>query len=359
MNADVFFIHVPKTAGLTVRLIFAELLGFDRVLKLGAYGPGQFLTMAEFRALPPERIASSPVVTGHFAWGCQNWHGGRGELAIALREPCERVLSYLGYQRDAGGAVDTIAKLRSDPECNNGMVRRLRGWGEYDERWWDFGRDAPAEPLAELTERDFDIACRNLAAADTLLLTERFVEGCVLWRHRLGTPPLVSMHDQFHNHAARPTDAADWPADVVAELRTRNALDARLYALARARVEADIGAAPPVIRDEMAAMHSFAEALMQPRRSPLGLGEAVGLVVAAIERLAAEGRAETAVRVGYLLAERVIGLADPWGAVSDLCRRRCPAIAGEIEAARERAERWAAALPRCIGAARTSAKAAV
>src|SRR5580704_16260096 len=235
MNGKIFFIHIPKTAGLTVRLIFAELLGFENVIKLGAYAPDRFMTMAEFRALPPQHLAQSPVITGHFAWGCQDWVPGPRQVGLALRDPCTRVLSYLGYQaRATGDSRAAREQLRADPECNNGMVRRLCGFGEFDGRWWDFVHDEPAAPMETLGPEHLDLACRHLAAADTVLLTEKFVDGCVLWRHRLGTPPLISMHNQFRNHAPLPTESADWPADFVAELRERNALDAALYARAQA-----------------------------------------------------------------------------------------------------------------------------
>lgn len=350
MNGKIFFIHVPKTAGLTIRLIFAELLGFDRVIKLGAYGPGRFLTMAEFRALPPERLAASPVITGHFAWGCQNWADGPRQVGLALRDPCTRVLSYLDHQRRAAGDDRIVAaKLRADPECNNGMVRRLRGFGEFDERWWDFLRDSSADPMAALGPEDFDIACHNLAVADTVLLTEKFVEGCVLWRHRLGTPPLVSMQNQFRNHAPRPTECADWPADFVAEVRERNALDDALYAPAQARAAAELAAASPAERDEMIATRCLADALSRRGQSDISLADGIGLVLPLIDRLVAEGRPEVGVRVGCLLAERVPDLADPWTSLIALCRRTCPELEGEIEAARRRAAAWSRTHPRLGG----------
>jgi hypothetical protein len=346
MNSKVFFIHVPKTAGLTVYSMFFEILGPDEIIKLGVYDRDKFMSMADFRALPPERIAAGAVITGHFSWGSQNRSLGAREVGMTLRDPCTRVLSYLDYQHRAGGNRQiSDSRLRTDPECNNGMVRRLRGLGEFDDGWWDFLRERPAEKLAALEPVDFDLACANLAAADRVLLTEKFVEGCVLWRHRLGMPPLVSIQDQFSNHAPRATDSANWPPDFVAEVRERNAWDIELYKRARARADADLDAAGPDLRNEIVATRCLTAALTRRGRPVISVPDGVDLILPTIDRLLAEGRAEIAVRVGYLLAERVRQLADFWPRVRELCREVCPGLEGEIDSARRRAEAWAEAHP--------------
>ena len=266
-NRPLFHIHVPKTAGLSLRMIFAELCGLDRVFKLGVAGGGVVNTIEDFMArdwpgdLPGGR---APLVyLGHFPYGPQQKVSPAPFVTTCLRHPVERVLSHYEYRRRTGapdlGIEDFIA---DDPENENGMVRRLCGFDRLDGVYWDFVAGAAAgRDERSLDGGDLARARQNLfERIDFFLIQERMAESLVALRGLLAAPPLISVHNQFRNSSHKPIRQADYPARVVGAIAARNRLDLALYDEALVRFDARLKELAPD-PEEIAAMQMLGVAL--------------------------------------------------------------------------------------------------
>lgn len=267
-DRPLFHIHVPKTAGLTLRMIFAELYGLHRVYKLGVYAPGKTNTLEEFMAgdwpgtLPEDQRPF--VYLGHFPFGAQRRVHPAPLVTTCLRHPVERVLSLYEYLcRTEGRKADLLEFVETDPESNNGTVRRLRGLQWLDGVYWDFVADAPAERGEDdLRADDLALARTHLAQdVDFILIQEHMTRSLVALRHVLQSPPLISMRNHFRNNSPRAIQRADYPAAVIDVIVERNQLDLELYQEAVVLFE-DRFRKAAISTDEIRAMDDISAALM-------------------------------------------------------------------------------------------------
>jgi len=186
----VLFVHVPKTAGTTMRTIVERNY------------PGQPLYMIQHDIQDQrQRLAHLPeaerrglrAVFGHMEWG---WHVELAEgqpyaYTTMLREPMERVLSlyahcllpqhYLGAASkgmDIGRFLTSGISLTAD----NGMVRQLCGRDKFlQEPYHDM-----MIPRGGLTIDDLAAAKRNLEACAVVGVSERFDDYLATCRTVLG-----------------------------------------------------------------------------------------------------------------------------------------------------------------------------
>ena len=180
------YVHIPKTAGTTMRQVLRSAVGEDFYLVRG--GPDRDVrdAAAEFRDLPPERRRTVRALMGHVPYGAHEWLEQESCYATMLRDPVERIVSMYYYIRS--GAKESsaysvqdmsLAEFATSPpvaNASNAHVRFLAGRQ-------DWGQVTNFEPV---TRRDVELAKRHLGTFAAVGLTSRFDESVNVIARQMG-----------------------------------------------------------------------------------------------------------------------------------------------------------------------------
>lgn len=235
-KSRIFFLHMPKTGGVSLAAALAEAYPFWAVLpdpcmcarNDGHYPPLDVVIDAmKFR---PERVH---YMWGHFHITCANMLGPDAKTVVVLRDPVERMISYyrFWYQRQGLTLQSFKEKFRSDGfklRYDNEMCRRLAGTFDYttsqdaEERLHAMFRSEIADPAKLLDEarRALD-KCDFVGTMDTL---PRLVS-------RLSMELERKIRLRHHNKSTAPDEIS---AIVRQQVERDNKLDMALYEHARA-----------------------------------------------------------------------------------------------------------------------------
>jgi hypothetical protein len=126
------FLHIPKTAGTSLRNVFEEEYGAKHCLQVYTHTP-KF-----FDAIRP-RAKRAKVIYGHVSYGIHEILEVQGEYVTFLRDPIERVISFYRHQaRDPQSffyqqiqeGLTLRAMLESEVchQLNNHMTRIISGY---------------------------------------------------------------------------------------------------------------------------------------------------------------------------------------------------------------------------------------
>jgi len=219
----VIFLHVPKTAGSTLRRILQRQFEPSATHRL--YGNHPEELFAQFRTLPESARLRIRLLLGHFGFGMHRHLASPFTYVAVTRQPVERVISDYEYIRNNAGHVfhrrmiEANLGLREFVECgewtfnDNAMVRMFAGM-----------LDAP---VGSLDERALERAKSNIRDHFGLVgLTERFDETLVLLARRFGWR---SVYYERENVSANRPDKAAVPEDAVSAIARANALDIDLH----------------------------------------------------------------------------------------------------------------------------------
>ncbi|MFH0944088.1 MAG: sulfotransferase family 2 domain-containing protein [Planctomycetota bacterium] len=227
----VIFLHVPKTAGSTLRRILQRQFEPGATHRL--YGNHPEELFAHFKTLPEVTRLQIQLLLGHFDFGMHQHLASPATYVAVTRQPVERIISDYHYIRNNPGHVfhQTLMEanmgLREFVECgewkfnDNAMVRMFAGmldapWGSLDE---------------ETLER----AKNNIRDHFSLVgLTEKFDEALVLLARQFGWR---SLYYERENVAVKKPPAATIPEDTVSGITRVNALDVDLYQFVADRFE--------------------------------------------------------------------------------------------------------------------------
>lgn len=92
------FLHVPKTAGTSIRIFLQRFFLSRHVCPATNNG--------EFLALPPDQRRSYRLFAGHFDWSYLDQIDGECFTFSILRRPQDRLVSYYFYLRSKGAGLD-------------------------------------------------------------------------------------------------------------------------------------------------------------------------------------------------------------------------------------------------------------
>jgi hypothetical protein len=237
-----FFVHMQRTAGSALRLRLINHFGEAAVYPTGLDGKDPVRSYIFVDHLL-ERLAARGdeirVITGHFPLRAADLIDGPLTTLTLLREPVERMLSYLRELRE-----DRV--LRSEPARSRYAGRPLE---EIYEKLYGLANNhltkmlslTPEEVSAtlfgrvELNPGHLERAKEALAAIDAVGLQERFEEFCdeltARFAWRLGDPETI-------NRTA-PVEVSDGFRARIAE---DNALDVELYEFAERLLASGVGA---------------------------------------------------------------------------------------------------------------------
>ena len=237
------FMHIPKTGGMSLFTALAEHFGTS-IADLYNVSPRNAQVALRAFADP-----SRAVYCGHYGFGVHEWLNRPASYAAVVREPVARLVSLYHYclpmletyrkrLQKAGGQIEALwrdaglsdfyldfeATLRGDDspaaffraasaEVDNGMVRRFSGWGLNP-------LPCPASAL--------DAAKANVEQCFSVVgVLERYADTLQLMGRTFGLPALSE--NKVNANPTRPEGEAALPAQVLALIRDRNALDLALY----------------------------------------------------------------------------------------------------------------------------------
>lgn len=233
----IIFVHVPKTAGTTIRAIIAgEYSDPTKVL----LGPGTGDQLHAIGAMSPEERNEIEIIAGHVPHGFPNL-ADDPRYCTLLREPIDRVVSFYYYVRRepehylyeytevAGHTLREVIEARVTPMMDNFQTRLISGV-------WN------AVPFGEMTEEFLERAKANLATYDVVGLQERFDESLLLLAETFGwsTPYYSSRNVSEGRPRIDQLDAAT--RKLVADA---NVLDMELYAFGKDLFERRLRAEGP------------------------------------------------------------------------------------------------------------------
>jgi hypothetical protein len=212
-RADVLFVHIPKTAGISLYTAMARQFGPEHSLR---YPRSTEAFKQQFLRLSDDELRRHRLISGHFnlPFWLRRDLGGRVIVAL-VREPVERALStyryirsWTGHPRHAlvgkMGAADYVDYYVADTPRHNAQCRVLCGSGDF-------------LAAREMAQRQIDL----LGAVEQIaLLTDALSE-------RLG----VSLNLGMENRSLVdfPT-RSDLDAALIARLESCNVEDCKLWA---------------------------------------------------------------------------------------------------------------------------------
>jgi hypothetical protein len=254
------FLHIPKTAGMTLRAVIRHNYPPDSVCEV---------ERGADPLVPPQRLASVRAVVGHIPFGAL---GIEADTITLLRHPVDRLVSLYYYIRRRGPqhplaryATDSLTEFASSElfEVHNDMTRLLSG--------------LPGEPDAQHLET----AVRNLRHGVAAFGTDdRFDESLLLFQQRLGWR---TIHYGRENVTRRPSEI---DAQARRILERNNELDLALWEAAARELAERIEAQPGGFHDALRAFRSrnraYASLLSAGRRMPEPLRRLVRSGVRAI-----------------------------------------------------------------------------
>ncbi len=222
-NQTIIFLHIPKTAGATLRQFIDQ--NYDRsrvfdVLQRSRTSP------EALAAMPEDEKRRIQLIYGHFYFGLHDSLPQRTTYLTMLRDPVNRVLSHYYYviktpmhrlhQRVVSERMtleDYIHSKLTD-ELDNGQVRMLSG--------------IPAVPIGECSPEMLRLAKDNLVKHFTAVgLTERFDDSLRLFARVYQWKPAAV---QSMNVNEKRQSKNEIPPNVLRWVEKMNELDMDLYA---------------------------------------------------------------------------------------------------------------------------------
>jgi hypothetical protein len=189
-HETVLFVHVPKTAGTTLRELVQEQVGEQDVFIIRH---GIQASRQELRAMHESERAELRAIYGHMCWG---WHSdlpGQPQHAYVtmLRDPAERVLSLYAHSRVSGHYLHEHARHMDlttylvsgvTRTADNGMVRQLTDGDDFlQQPYADM-----VVPFRGVTRAHLDTAKRHLDECAVVGVSEQFPHFIERMNERFG-----------------------------------------------------------------------------------------------------------------------------------------------------------------------------
>jgi len=220
----IVFVHIPKTAGTSVKTMYRDQYSPAQIYKINYNGSAK--QVRRFKAALGRRQDPLRLVHGHmdFAWSALMPPDTR--YFTVLRDPVERAIShYYHYRQETVSPIHPLA-MRSSllqwvrecgiDEMDNGQTRRLAG--------------AMPLPCGAINAKNLEQAKANLTSRFAVVgLTERYDESQILLHREFGWPLRRYPKRRVNADRAPRTEVS---AEVLREIENCNRLDLELYRFA-------------------------------------------------------------------------------------------------------------------------------
>ncbi len=237
----IIFLHLPKTAGMTLARIIERQYDASSVLPLYESSWGE-----ELAAIPRREMDRLRVVMGHMYFGAHAFVDRPSTYVTVLRDPVDRVIShYYFVRRDPSHylyesahkmSLKEYVEFCNRQEPNNDQTRLLAG--KCNE--CSFGL---------CSDEMLGIAKRNLAEYFAVVgITEEFDRSLILMKHTLG------WHTPFYakqNVSQDRLRKQDIPLETLRAIQAYNELDIDLYGYAKDLNQKQIRSQGPSFEDEL------------------------------------------------------------------------------------------------------------
>lgn len=219
------FLHVPKSAGTTMRAIIERQYAPANVYTIYQGASGHH-TMSDLDALTEEQKREISIYAGHFSFGLHERIGCAPNYYAMLRDPVDRVISYyhhaISHHPQFSMNKMSLMKFfeRKNLQIDNHQTRIVSGI---------------RAPFKECSYDMLWIAIEHVDASFCAVgLTERFDESLLLLCQAMGwTPPRYTSKNVAANRPAR-----DYFSQAEIDMvRSNNRLDEMLYAYAQRRLD--------------------------------------------------------------------------------------------------------------------------
>jgi hypothetical protein len=231
------FVHIPKTAGSTLRSVLNMNEPGSRSRALGNVFKGSGgidgTLMTRLRAGDGPGLSGVGIVRGHFPLGIREYLPNltkRKELRCFtfLREPIDRTLSHYFAIRDRREGEQEAGKYADSPLPLDSTLDDALAGGYLQDNLQTRMLCGDPEPFGEVTEEMLEAAKRNVRNELVFFgLTERFDESLVLAKRRLGLRS-IAYRSSGRVNSARPR-GTQIPADLRRAAERCNRYDVELY----------------------------------------------------------------------------------------------------------------------------------
>ena len=233
------FLHLPKTAGTTLKDVIEAVYGADRVAFLKV-GRGE---LEAFAGRPDAERRGFDVVAGHLRWDETGVLPGARVITM-LREPIDRLISFYHYAAKTPGTElhEAIGRGLSFEDMARGGMLTVVG-----NQMVGMLRDPGATALGPAVAS----AKRNLESCAAFGLTERFDESVAVFARNLGWPrDAASKGWENRNVTVGRPAVADLDPEIVSLLKRQCAADLALHAHAAELFEREVAAGAGEDRDD-------------------------------------------------------------------------------------------------------------
>jgi Sulfotransferase family len=234
----IIFLHLPKTAGSTLRGIIGRQYGSRSILPLYESSFGE-----ELAAIAPNQMDRLRVVMGHFYFGAHISLSKPSTYITVLRDPIDRVISRYYFARrspkdELYAAVREMSLKEFAETCvDNDQTRLLAG--KYDGS--SFGTSSDDEML--------NIAKRNLAKYFAVVgITEEFDRSLILMKRILGWRNPFYIRRNVTRGRPRKDE---FPQETLHVIQANNELDLELYRYAKKLFQEQIRSQSPSFENEL------------------------------------------------------------------------------------------------------------
>lgn len=235
--ARLLFLHLPKTAGSTLRRIIDKHYGRGAVFTIGERTKAD---IDRLLSLPRRELDRIRAIVGHFPFGLHALLPWPAAYVTLVREPVDRIVSHYYY-----AARTPDSPLFAQLEATGRSLRRYVEEAEASD-WFNNGQTrllGSADPYhaAPADRATVERAKARLADFAVVGLAERFDESLARIARHFGWRAVPSYRRE--KVAGNRVAVSAIPAADLEIIAARNALDAELYAFARDRFAASISPA--------------------------------------------------------------------------------------------------------------------
>lgn len=185
----IIFLHVPKTAGTTLRYIiqyqYKPIAVYELYNRRGR-STTHSQRLNELKKLPNAQKEKIRIISSHFGFGLHEFLPRPYTYITFLRKPVDRVISLYYYLHRTGGIPNITLEefVQTYPEAQNGMTKHLSGLMLKVQL---ADPSAKAEINSQFSSETLEIAKRNLKDHFKVIgLSEKFDESLILLRKQLG-----------------------------------------------------------------------------------------------------------------------------------------------------------------------------
>ena len=238
LASQVLFVHIPKTAGTSVRSMISTRLERSEMLEVSE-GRAQWDVLVS-------RVDAHRFVDGHVGYGFASAFRCPPTVVAFLREPIERAVSAYCYLRES----EAFATAGQSPAWRSSRERAERRARQFSllefiqsepltaaahlgnvQTWYLGSETIRRRPYADVGVDDLERAKKHLTQCGVVGLTERFDDSMTMLCRALGWPSFPNAH---HANASRDRAAAELDPATIAAIGGLTELDRELYGFAAA-----------------------------------------------------------------------------------------------------------------------------